>query len=204
MCMAVLMCHALLLESCLSRSGPMSKVVHSDDDDGDAAIAKQDKLRSRLDAEASVGVSSALVGGFALSLVPTVSDMTSNATPWIFLGCMSLSGSLCLLTVVTSCTIYWAGTHLLSATKERVSAENDLFRAFWKQPALRLARTATRRAFQVAIPLFLAGIVALVFENTDSVAMTIFVAVLFATTVAVAAWLTFRIEAYTMRVTATA
>ena len=34
------------------------------------AEAKQEKLRTRLDAEMSVGVSSALIGGFALSLVP--------------------------------------------------------------------------------------------------------------------------------------
>ena len=189
----------------------MAKVAHlSDGDDADcrsildAAVAKQDKLRSRLDAEASVGVSSALIGGFALSLVPEVGSVTSTSTQWLFVGCIAFSGSLCLLSVVTSGTIYWAGTHLLSASKERVSLENDLFREFWKQPALRSARKFARRAFQASIPLFLAGIGALVFARTESSEMTIFVAVIFSTTIAVAAWLTCRIEAYTMRATATA
>lgn len=170
----------------------------------DAALAKQDKLRSRLDAEASVGVSSALIGGFALSLVPEVQNMTDATAQWMFVGFMACSASLCLLSVVASGTIYWAGTHLLSASKERVSAENDLFRDFWKLPALCSARKYARRAFQLSIPLFLAGIDALVFDYTDSAAIMAFVAVVFAITTLVAASVTSSIEAYTMRVTATA
>jgi hypothetical protein len=120
------------------------------DEDCEKELRKQEKLRSRLDAEASVGVHSALIGGFALSLVPEVKDMGAMSTwqRWVFVACMTLSGSLCLLTVATSGTIYWAGTHLLSATKESVRAENDLFRAFWKQPALRAARRYSRLAFK--------------------------------------------------------
>ena len=189
----------------------MVKVGHNSDsgDSGDgrspldAAIAKQEKLRSRLDAEAMVGGSSALIGGFALSLVPEVSNVTSVAAQWVFVCCMSISGALCLLSVVTSGTIYWAGTHLLSATQETVSVENDLFRAFWKQPALKKARRYARRAFQASVPLFLAGIDALIFDYTTSVVMTTIIAVVFAATIVVAAWLTKAIEDYTTRTTAT-
>eukprot|EP00966_Prymnesium_polylepis_P279585 6458920-Prymnesium_polylepis.2 len=52
----------------------------------DRAIAKQEKLRSRLDAEVSVGVSAALVGSFALSMVVEAKDMKDGSlVQWLFL-----------------------------------------------------------------------------------------------------------------------
>ena len=183
------------------------------------AEAKQQKLRMRLDAEASVGVSSALVGGFALSLVPegvlfrkalkdsaasSSSAESLSAAGVIFVCCMAACGCLCLLTVITSGTIYWAGNHLLSATKVTVDDENDLFRRMWKMREVRIARHCARRAFQLSCPVFLAGINALMYTLTGSVAITVLLGCLFALTVALACWLTYFIEGYTLKVTATA
>ena len=192
--------------------GRATGTAHTDDTADDTAhvspldkqVAKQDKLRSRLVAEGSVGVSAALVGGFALSLITEGAGMESgSALQWVFVVSMALSGALCLATVLTSGTIYWAGMHLLSAQMKTVRAENDLFREFWKTPALCRARTFSRRAFHLAFPVFLAGITALVYSNTSSVPITAVVGTLFAIMLVFVCVLSMGIEIYVRTNTAT-
>ena len=176
----------------------------------DEALAKQDKLRSRLEAEASVGVIAALIGSFALSLIPEAKEMGTSGR-WWFVLCMATSGSLCLLTVITTGTIYWAGTHLMSATKKSVREENDVFRKFWKLFVMRAARTGSRRAFQLSVPLFLVGITCMVQEYTTDEeddgaisSVAVLCGLIFAVTLAFGAVMTRSIEEYTTSVTATA
>ena len=168
----------------------------------DKQVAKQDKLRSRLDAEASIGVSAALVGGFALSMLAGAGDM-AGATQWVFVLCMSACGSLCLAAVVTTGSIYWAGMHLLSATCETVRVENDMFRRFWKMGALCQARRLSRRGFQAGVVVFFGGITTLVYHITKSGPMSAVVGVFFVLVLVFAVVLTAKIEGFTTTVTAT-
>ena len=176
----------------------------------ESAIAKQEKLRSRLDAEASVGVSAALVGSFALSLLVEAKDMEDGSSvQWMFVLFMATSGSLCLVAVITTGTIYWAGTHIMSATLDNVAQENDLFRAFWKLGAMRAARTGARRAFQLSVPLFLAGITVMIqsFTGDESGGVSVVAAVVggvFSATITFGLIVTALIERYTSKTTATA
>jgi hypothetical protein len=63
---------------------------------------------------------------------------------------MVLAGSLSLYGVMVSGATFWAGKHLLSATKKNggLKAENDMFRHWWKLPETRFARNTMRKAFK--------------------------------------------------------
>lgn len=194
----------------------------------DADLRKQEKLQLRLDAEASIGVSAALIGGFALSLIPEARSMEPSADDVsggtvsslfrrdFFVLAMALAGSLALFALVVSGSVYWAGKHLLSATCKTVAAENDLFRRWWKLPKSQRARWMSRRAFELSMPVFLAGITALVADvvgghsgkgpgNAGEASWLVGVVIaLFAGLLLVALPLTRGIEGYVTEQTATA
>ena len=117
--------------------------------DEDRVTRKHEKMRMRLEAEASLGVQAALIGSFALTMLPEAKEM-EHARQWLFVCSMAAAGVLCLLCVITSGTIYWAGLHLLSATKNTTQEEVDMFRLFWKA-------SVSKHGGPTAIPTLLAG-----------------------------------------------
>ena len=169
----------------------------------DAQSAKKEKLKLRLEAEASIGVSAALIGGFALSLIPEASGMP-DLTQWIFVMSMALTGSLCLFTLIVTGSVFWAGHHLLSASKATIKQENDLFRDFWTLRELRFARWACRAAYEFSIPVFLGGAAALVQGTTQKGWLTFSVMVVFSTLVLMTMPILRRINHHTTTTTATA
>eukprot|EP00966_Prymnesium_polylepis_P279584 6458920-Prymnesium_polylepis.1 len=97
----------------------------------------------------------------------------------------------------------------MSATLDNVAQENDLFRQFWKIGAMRAARTGARRAFQLSVPLFLAGTTVMVqsFTEDQSGGVSAIAAVVggvFSATIAFGLIMTALIERYTSKTTATA
>ena len=111
--------------------------------DEDRVTRKHEKMRMRLEAEASLGVQAALIGSFALTMLPEAKEM-EHARQWLFVCSMAAAGVLCLLCVITSGTIYWAGLHLLSATKNTIQEEVDMFRLFWKASVSKLGPPSRR------------------------------------------------------------
>ena len=93
---------------------------------------KHDKFILRLDAETAMMVTSALVGGFALSLIPSGVDLEKgSACQWIFYLALNITGAFNLLSTVVIGYIVWGGNHVLSITKkEGCGVENDVFRSF--------------------------------------------------------------------------
>mmetsp|Transcript_46312 Transcript_46312/g.130946 ORF Transcript_46312/g.130946 Transcript_46312/m.130946 type:complete len:191 (+) Transcript_46312:109-681(+) len=171
----------------------------------EVATAKQEKLHFRLEAEASIGVSAALIGGFALSLIVEAKEFERELSKWLFVIAMGFGGSLCLFSVVVSASVYWVGKHLLSASLSTVKGENDLFRKWWKTRMSRFARKGARHAFEFSIPLFLFGICVLTYEVTDGNHIIVMVlAALFLLLLLAAIPITRGMENYLLTATATA
>jgi len=158
---------------------PTSSLASGDDDiETKKREAKYGKLRARLDAEISIGVTCTLVAGFALTLIVEAGGMIP-ALQWIFVCSLCLCAACCLFVVLFTGHVYWAGTHVLSATMNG-RREVDVFRRFWKLPHLRRARTACRTLLQYVIIMFLTAIIALVQDRADNWALTSAVIVIFA------------------------
>eukprot|EP00947_MAST-08B_sp_MAST-8B-sp1_P006621 g6621.t1 len=134
------------------------------------AGSKKDKFSRRLDAESSIGVSAALIGGFSLTLLGEADNM-GPVSQWIFVVASALCGALGLWTVVMTSVLYWGGQHVLSATRPTVHEENRLFKAFWENPVVRFTRTYTRICFQLTVPFFFIAMVAWVWKVTANAAI---------------------------------
>ena len=158
--------------------------------------SKAEKFKLRLDAESSVGVSAALVGSFALSLVPNAKDIDSGWQQWGYVLGLALSGALCLGAMIVTATIYWAGCHILSASNKQQSVylDNMRFKTFWKHESFSRARRWSRRAFQASIPLFLFSVALGVASDTGSNSLATTVAVVFVGVIVAGAHLSHAIE----------
>ena len=190
-----------LLATALRLHARPPKMVHRESDLA-MAEAKQEKLKLRLDAEAALGVTASITAGFALSLIPESSDMGGSwQTQYAFVLFLTLAGCLALFSVITTAAIYWGGMHLLSAQKDSVREENDLFREFWKSKDLTWARYAARSSYEASFPIFLAAVVVLVFAKTNDAVLTATVAVICVTMLAYAMPICWRVSSYVLRVT---
>ncbi len=137
----------------------------SQDLDAELQSRKQNKLQLRLNAEVAQAAQAAIVGGFALSMIPSGSDLEQ---PWrvLYLVGLAACGALNLFGMLTLGHVNWVGLHLLSASKDSIAAENDLFRDFWKHTSTRRGLLWSRQAIRLSVPLFLLSVVILVGSMT--------------------------------------
>jgi hypothetical protein len=136
----------------------------------------------RLDAEASLGLTAGAIGIFACSILVTVAadiDAGGDSTDqqplsrWQagFVCAMSLSASLCVFTAALCGAVYREGMQILSAD------ETQLFHRWWKKPAVRRGRTASRLAHGTAVPAFIVGLSLHIHDRLSGESMALSVAV---------------------------
>lgn len=73
------------------------------------AEAKREKMRMRLDAEGSIGMTCAFIGGFALSLFSELEAEMDDYIRWTFAVALCISGAACLFVVLVTGHLFWAG-----------------------------------------------------------------------------------------------
>lgn len=160
---------------------------------------KKDVIGRRMDAISNISVNSALVAGFALSLLPSASGSgfeKGSAKQAAYVLCLALCGVMNLASTIVLNVVSWSGNHLLSATKRGkefgkatdktgVELENDLFRGFWKTGFVIRARVRARHAHYASIIPFLGAVALLADSLVGSVAVTAAVIAMFS----IALWL---------------
>eukprot|EP00937_MAST-01D_sp_MAST-1D-sp2_P003758 g3758.t1 len=124
--------------------------------------------KSRLDAEASIAVVSALFASSALSMVDNMNDNVLASGPSFAMLPMLvplmlsmrvvvliLVAGLNLFCVLVSSMVYFAGQRILSRSRHARAANLAKFKQFWDQPMVELIRRLSRELFVFSIPLFL-------------------------------------------------
>eukprot|EP00808_Paulinella_micropora_P029621 g34380.t1 len=162
-----------------------------------------EKYKLRLEAETGLGVSAALIGGFSFSLLAEAREM-NGIDSLLFSYAMGAAGALSLFTVIVSTSLFWSGLHILSASRDTVEQEVELFKTFWKDRKLQLARTCSRRTFQLAIVCFSFSCTVLVYEVTDEISILIWTSVVVTLSVCVGLWFSRVMEKFATSRTATA
>ena len=130
------------------------------------AASEGQQLRLRLDAEASVGLTTAAIGALSLSALfgsehasLDSSGLSAYESPaleqWLFVIAMVLTAALSLFAVTLSGGIYSEGLKILSAD------QTALFHQWWLTPGVRRGRAAARWAQSACVLCFLVGVASL-------------------------------------------
>ena len=130
-----------------------------------------EKFVHKIEAETSMGVISAFLGGFAFTMVSDFDASKFSLLPFsgpIYLFLLTTVSALTLGAVLLDATMYFASKRMLAGRmKQSPEQVASNFEAFWSDPAVELTRRLTRDLFIASVPLLLLALSLLLFTKTS-------------------------------------